>query len=97
MKGIALMAAANAAALAAIDYGPAETRMSKLVSTQFRLFHLDGQTETMEFTAPTVEDAVQAMANRWLAKGTPLRQIVAADGREFNISNEGIPDAVPEG
>lgn len=60
MKGIALMAAANAAALA-------------------------------------VEDAVQAMANRWLAKGTPLRQIVAADGREFNISNEGIPDAVPEG
>lgn len=21
----------------------------------------------------------------------------AADGREFNISNEGIPDAVPEG
>ncbi len=71
--------------------------MSKLVSTQFRLFHLDGQTETTEFTAPTVEDAVQAMANRWLAKGTPLRQIVAADGREFNISNEGIPDAVPEG
>lgn len=60
MKGIALMAAANAAALA-------------------------------------VEDAVQAMANRWLAKGTPLRQIVAADGREFNISNDGIPDAVPEG
>ena len=56
--------------------------MSKLVSTQFRLFHLDGQTETMEFTAPTVEDAVQAMA-----KGTPLKQIVAADGREFNIEN----------
>lgn len=66
--------------------------MSKLVSTRFRLVHLDGQTEDLEFTAPTVEDAVQAMA-----KGTPLRQIVAADGREFNISNEGIPDAVPEG
>lgn len=40
---------------------------------------------------------IALMANRWLAKGTPLRQIVAADGREFNISNEGIPDAVPEG
>lgn len=28
MKGIALMAAANAAALAAIDYGPVEERIS---------------------------------------------------------------------
>lgn len=69
----------------------------KLVSTQFRLVYLDGKTEDMEFTAPSVEEAVQAMANRWLAKDTPLRQIVAADGREFNISNEGVSDAVPEG
>ena len=61
--------------------------MPKLVSTQFRLIYPDGQTEDLEFTAPTVEEAAQAIANRWLAKGTPVKQIVAADGREFNVEN----------
>lgn len=59
----------------------------KLMSTQFRLVHLDDKTEDLEFTAPTVEEAAQAIANRWAAKGTPLKQIVAADGREFNVEN----------
>lgn len=61
--------------------------MQKLVSTQFRLIYPDDRTEDLEFTAPTVDEAARAIANRWLAKGTPLKQIVAADGREFNIEN----------
>jgi hypothetical protein len=60
--------------------------MSKLVSTQFRLVYPDGKTEDLEFTAPTVEEAAQAIANRWAAKGTPVKQIVAADGREFDVA-----------
>lgn len=60
--------------------------MSKLVSTQFRLVYPDDTTEDLEFTAPTVEEAAQAIANRWSAKGTPVKQIIAADGREFDVA-----------
>lgn len=60
--------------------------MSKLVSTQFRLVYPDDKTEDLEFTAPTVEEAVQAIVNRWHLKGTPLKQVVTADGRKFNVA-----------
>lgn len=57
----------------------------KLVSTQFKLTHRDGRTEDLEFTAPTTEEAVQAIVNRYHEKGEPLAQVVAADGREWLV------------
>ncbi len=57
-----------------------------LVSTQFRLVYPDDKTEDLEFTAPTTEAAVQAIADRWTRAGTPLKQIVAADGRIWIVN-----------
>ena len=59
----------------------------KLVSTQFRLVYPDGKSEDLEFTASTTEAAVQAIVDRWHLKGTPLKQVVAADGREWNVTD----------
>lgn len=62
-----------------------------LRSFQLRLTYLTGATEEMEFTAPDLDRAAQAVADRAHRAGNPIKTIVSADGRVFEIQNEGVP------
>ena len=62
-----------------------------LRSFQLRLTYLTGATEEMEFTASDLDRAAQAVADRAHRAGNPVKTIVSADGRVFEIQNEGVP------
>lgn len=62
-----------------------------LRSFQLRLTYLTGATEDLEFTAPDLDRAAQAVADRAHRTGNPIKTIVSADGRVFEIQNEGVP------
>lgn len=62
-----------------------------LRSFQLRLTRVSGETEDLEFTAPTIERAVQAVIDRAALSGNPVATVVSGDGRVFNIQNEGVP------
>ena len=62
-----------------------------LRSFQLRLTRVSGETEDLEFTAPDLDRAAQAVADRAIRAGSPIKTIVSADGRVFEITNEGVP------
>jgi hypothetical protein len=67
----------------------ADRPMTTLRPYQLRITYQNQQSEDLEFTAYTLDDTVRAVVHRRREAGTPVRAIVSADGRSFEVTDDG--------